>query len=160
MSAYIVYERTINKVVSLIEIEHRSGVRRAQRRRTKGGPSFAFGCIKVTPGRTRNGSGLCEIGRTLYLMNTLAINMRYGERERPPHYPFREPSKTITTDERIAMAKSARCLLYQCSEGDVPKNALFQDLAQLVQDVGADIIEGTPYTDLTDHPSYEAALWG
>lgn len=58
----------------------------------------------------------------------------------------------MTKAERIDCYKAISCLLYQCSEGNVPETSLFGELAKLRNDLAGIIVCGLP--------EYEAAPWG
>ncbi len=73
-----------------------------------------------------------KLGRSLWLLNALALEDRYEQEtandylETIGHYQW-----TPRNDAIPVLLKSARCFLYQCSEGDVPETALYQEITDL-----------------------------
>ena len=91
-----------------------------------------------------------KIGRKLFLMNRRALRARYGKGEhlRLPGFVFEEWADA----KPVEQFTSVRCLLYQCSEGNVPRSRLYSELnhaaGKLAQRIGQDL------------PEYEKAPWG
>src|SRR3990167_7877135 len=64
-------------------------------------------------------------GQQLWQMNCDAVNQRYsGHVPQEPAY-YRYLPKQFS---RVVALKGLQCLIYQCSEGDVPKRALYKEL--------------------------------
>lgn len=76
------------------------------------------------------------------------MDQRYGERNARPLYRFRY----ITGVDPVFAVKQLQCLLYQCSEGDVPDSPLFQAMQKLSGDLCESIVRRLP--------AYERAPWG
>jgi len=119
MSAFIVSERTMQRVVTAM-------------RREEGAWEDA-----------------CQLGRDLYAMNHRAIEARYGE---PQYVPPFEWTVQMLPDEGdrkrwCELLKALDCLLYQCSEGDVPKEALYKQLEACRNKLRAEIVHGLPEYD-------------
>ena len=86
------------------------------------------------------GGDTSQIGRNLYAMNEAAVLARYPGDTRATMpgpidkshlfeaYTYHEPERP-SFDAGI---KAAKCLLYQCSEGDVPSWRLFKALEAVV----------------------------
>jgi hypothetical protein len=66
-----------------------------------------------------------QLGQAIWDMNTDAVNSSYGSPEPYTPYTFREHNASM-----IQAIKSLNCLLYQCSEGDIPDTELFKMLAE------------------------------
>jgi len=105
MSAFMVSDNTINRILSQITVDD------------------AGRCL----GRFAELS-IVELGEKMLKMNEEALFQRYGDKA-----PV-EKIKLKTTDtqcSKIQALKSLRCLLYQCSEGKVPETVLFKSLEKL-----------------------------
>lgn len=92
-----------------------------------------------------------ELGRKLFGMNQRAVQARYGVRsdgyDAVPEYRY----KPIIPN-RYAALKALCALKYQCSEGDVPSEPLFKELAEAVNDLALEIAMSAP--------EYDRAMWG
>lgn len=127
MSAYIINEETMNLIVNHL-CRHTSD-EAAQRK-----------------------------GDALYQLNLDAVQWRYPDDEigqlpgpvgwKPGQWRFR---RTMPPN-KIQTYKSIRCFLYQCSEGDVPGQSLYQEMEELARDLAEEIV--------SDLPQYDAAKWG
>ena len=97
MSAYVVEEETMNRILSGIPKQHLS-------------------VLDSIPGRT-----LTEKGRYLFRMNVDAVCQRYNDS--PSEYAYTAAYEfTRQTGVKLAQwVKSLSCLMYQCAEGDVPE---------------------------------------
>lgn len=88
----------------------------------------------------------------MFVLNKMGVESRYGKGEaktfRPLNFVFEDVAPTRT----VAAYKALGCLLYQCSEGNVPDTKLFKRLEQ-AQDVLAHQI-------IYSLPDYQNAKWG
>lgn len=97
---------------------------------------------------TRPVEQLDDIGRNLWVMNADAVSLRYSERpENLPKFHFRAQRCS-----KIQALKSARCLWYQCSEGNVPDRSLYKELEDVIRRLALEIVE--------ELPEYDRAQWG
>jgi hypothetical protein len=127
MSAFIVDSKTIDRVVSFIIANRQE-----------------FFSVSTRDG----GNAAYRIGRLLLALNTQAVNHRYtSEHWKVPEYEFK---RVAVTD--MQAYKSIGCLLYQCSEGDVPNDPDFIELSKLHDDLAHRIV--------TKLPAYDKAEWG
>jgi hypothetical protein len=132
MSAFIVSTDCMHRVVDAIMEDHR-----------RNSEPFA-GIPKESP------DAADMIGRQLFQLNRRAVLDRYpGDEEYAAvpaysHHPLRA--------SKVARFKAIRCLLYQCSEGDVPESPIFKQL----EDVSWDLA----YTIISELPEWECADWG
>ena len=85
-------------------------------------------------------------GQDLLDMNTNAVNQRYDESNHAELYTF---NKTMVTD--VQAFKSLRCLMYQCSEGDVPNSELYKQMDDIGERMAVNIVYKLP--------SYDKAEW-
>ncbi len=108
MSAYVVENKTINKIITFLNgnQDMRSYLYHSK------------GIDLDTHEKSQN------FGQRLLALNIQAVNERYNESE-SVFQPFEFHYEL--TDE-IGAYKALRCLIYQCSEGDVPKTELYKTL--------------------------------
>src|SRR4051812_1158656 len=78
------------------------------------------------------------LGRDLYALNREAVRQRYGTADPVPEYRFRPPGDV----PKVQLYKSLRCLLYQCSEGDVPETALYRRVEERANGLAREIVGG------------------
>jgi len=92
------------------------------------------------------------LGKKLFEMNADAVAQRY--REKKPDYSSADEYKfTDVSGVSIAQAwQSARCLRYQCSEGNVPKRKLFKQLDEFIDELADKMA--------TERAEAEKAEWG
>ena len=88
------------------------------------------------------------IGRAFLELNQEAVRQRYGAIDAIPRYEFpRGVSCSL-----IQSFKSAQCLRYQCSEGNVPETELYKQLEALIAVMAESIVQ--------ELPEYDQANWG
>ena len=145
MSAYMVEDKTINKIVAGIEycVKHGDGSRF---------PTFqqsyliAFGLTNV------NRESLEKLGHILFDMNIESINQRYGEGEaetfRPLDYQYHVEPPPLA----VHLYKALQCFTYQCYEGDVPETTIYKTLEEFIRDLAQHIVYQLP--------DYNKAPWG
>ena len=148
MSAFVISKATMTRVVrGICESEPRG--------------FMAHDFLRV-PLKSANAPTL--IGRRLFSLNIEAVMQRYPDcAEDPNRMPgdadsatapetFRcEDYRPLTHKERIASLKALQCLIYQCSEGDIPERQEYRELRDMERRVMARIVEALP--------EYEAAPW-
>jgi len=134
MSAYIVENETINRIIAYLSLEYAKG-----------------NYLK----RILDMAGLDlprefeKLGQTMLTLNTMAVNYRYDENREPPVFRL----KRIVPPEPIQALKSLQCFLYQCSEGEQFENSkLFRILEKAMRWIMKEIV--------TSLPAYEKAIWG
>ena len=131
MSAFIVDEKTIGCVVS--HFYHRDS------------RAYVPDAIKQAMGQ---GEGrYIALGQALWDMNTDAVNWRYGEYSDAPVYE----RFSVVLASRCQTLKAIQCLLYQCSEGNVPERPLYQALREAEHELMDAII--------SELPEYQQARW-
>ena len=127
MSAYIVEKQTIDRIVTYLQTPD------VRQHIDYHHPSLA--------GTAR------EQGQRLWGMNVQAVDARYEERNAVTLYRH-----STALCSPVQTLKSIRCLLYQCSEGDVPETELWRALDTLSVDLAIEIVAGLP--------EWDAAQWG
>ena len=133
MSAYVVEDQTINRIVLFI---------RALQFNNQG-PL----CMLKSPFPSIKDNGLKALGQQLFDMNEDAIMSRYGEKTQES-YTFR----SVDYSDPWQVLKSLDCYLYQCSEGDIPETNLFKMLERFRNDLTQALVRSTK--------KYQAACWG
>ena len=135
MSAYLVGSRTINTILA--------GIKHAREGHYMHGPRCAprqYPYLGLTD--------LPKLGFALAWMNQDAVDQRYrGEWEAKP-YIF----QTAIPPHLIKLHKAIRCLLYQCTEGNVDQRELYLELEEFGH--------WTAHAFMTTRPEYEQARWG
>lgn len=127
MSAFIVSDTGMNNVVSAI-LAH--------------GQDFDY----EFHGSAIHPTNMTAIGRALFDLNNESMRQRYGQKEEIDNYEFIrvKPSEFQTL-------MSIRCLLYQCSEGNVCETPMYKELQILAYYVARDIVD--------ELPQYKLANW-
>ena len=86
------------------------------------------------------------LGSSLYALNQAAIDQRYPgqpDMAETPLYCF-PPMHHV---EPVAAYKALRCLIYQCSEGDVYGSPVFKELEEIAAAVAHEIVRKLPAWD-------------
>lgn len=99
------------------------------------------------------------LARDLWRLNVTALQHRYG-------YPAEQFEDAIVaygapapSTDPFQILKSANCLLYQCSEGDVPEMPLFKELLEAADALSARLGHPEGGFQKDGDPRYEAAKW-
>lgn len=144
MSAFIVDDDCINRIVSHLNRNARD-----------------FEWLLSRSGYTLSQSeDLQRLASDLYLMNCDAVDGRYGpgtsaqdDAGRAGEFQFKfSPPIYSMPLPAVVIYKAAKCLRYQCSEGDVPQRPLFKLLDDIIASIADDIV--------TKMPAYDKANWG
>ena len=142
MSAFVVSDITITKILSAIYCDHATH------------PAASDYFLEKHNVKRGSLSEVEALGRKLLGMNQAAVNHRYNDDEAMPHYEFTPiwPCSTNRKALLVGAYKAIRCLIYQCSEGDVPEWDLFKFLEELGTRLAMGIVN--------ELPEYDAADWG
>ena len=137
MSSYVVEDETINRIIAWFD-------------RDRMGSDHITTYILGDHGYTC-AEDLERLAHDLFQLNVDAVNQRYGpgeaEKFRPLDFQY---SSTVTGwgDSRIMNAiralKSLQCLIYQCSEGDVPQSPLYRMLRDTESAIARWIVSTMP----------------
>lgn len=80
-----------------------------------------------------------DMGKELFAMNQRAVQARYGKRDdgydAVPDYRYQSQ-----LPDRVSMFKALECLLYQCSEGDVPEEKLYIRVSEKRDELAREIV--------------------
>lgn len=138
MSAFVVEDKTINTVVSFLN--------------STTDPFSAYP-FKTLGYDSRSIDDLERLARDLYLMNCDAVDARYGKGKfTTSDAELAFTFSFVNNPNPVAVYKHAKCLRYQCSEGDVPERHLFKALEQFIETIATQIIE--------EIPGYKETAWG
>lgn len=135
MSAFIVSDATMNFVVNTIQ--DFDGLR-----------SSCFAPFLI------HGEVDCDkLGNKLFQLNNDAVSQRYDDHDDNVVDLFHHRSILPASGraEKCQRLKAVQCLVYQCSEGDVPETPLFKALDSLSDWLQYDIISSLP--------EYRVAKW-
>ena len=138
MSAFIVEDKTINKIVTFLAID-------------RDGDWLRREIQKKTGFDLETAQGKSDFARALFRMNVAAVSQRYDdgvENFAPMTYQY-QIDITITP---ITVFKALKCLRYQCSEGNVPETELYKLLEYIISALAEKII--------SNNPEYDKAYWG
>lgn len=138
MSAFIVPDKTINEILSYLNANTRGGY-----------ADYAFRQLGYD---LRNSDSLAELGSALYLLNCDAVDDRYGKGTAARDAQATDYRFKFERCSAVQAYKSATCLRYQCSEGDVPKRPLYEALDDTIAGIASAIISALP--------EYDQAGWG
>ena len=134
MSAFLVEDKTINRIVSYIQAE-------AEKSQWVMNKVNKFYLDNMPLGTWDT------LAQALYDMNIEAVNCRYQEEN-----DKRTVKYIPSYSDKYQILKSLKCYLYQCSEGDIDKKPLFIFLDSFVKvHLMSDII--------TNSEAYDMAEW-
>ena len=141
MSAFMVEDKTINRVASNLYSNREGNWTRRQIEK-------AFGIPADGTNRDENAR---QLGQLMFALNVRGVNCRYGEGEADKFRPLTYTYQYETT-RKLQVLKSLRCWLDQCNEGDTDEQTLYK-----IMDEYADSLA---YSIVSDLPAYDQAEWG
>ena len=132
MSSFLVQNKTINNIISYLYLgdNARGDLTHIKRELNKLG--FSYNTEKEQE----------ALGKALYNLNIEALKQRYGnhinaETEGEPYkYEFNAYTSIFQA------LKNAECLVYQCSEGNIPTTKLYKWLKDFINKLRAIIVDG------------------
>jgi hypothetical protein len=136
VSAFLVAEKTINRILSYLDRDLRRSAWLHAKFATDLGVNFA-------------GDWKTALGQNMWDLNQLALGYRYGDSKKELLYQF----SPIPCPE-IQAYKSLQCWLYQCCEGDIPEASKFYTFFDTV------VLQHIANAIITNTPAYEQAEWG
>lgn len=132
MSSFIVEDKTIHRIVSWIANNQHSNW-----------------TSTYIPSEWKKCNNFDKLGKSLIALNYKATNARYAEQLK---VDIKYKWENLYHINDFQALKSAECLRYQCSEGNVPKTKLFKLLERLIEGIKSNIIRKIK--------TYEDAEWG
>lgn len=127
MSAFIVKDRTINQVIAYLkDCEDTEYIRRFL-----AGHGFNLS----------TNEGRLKLAGAMFKLNCQAIEERYGSGEVEKFRPIDFKYEPVLINSAVQAYKSLSCWLYQCSEGDIPRESpLFRIMDQIKSDLARQIV--------------------
>lgn len=132
MSAYMVDDKTINKIISFLQNDSNM--------------KWYMNGLKLDTDEQCE-----ELGKQMFDLNVSGVNSRYGEKQAETFRPLDYQYKYELPDKPIQALKSLQCFLYQCSEGDVVEMQLYKTLTRFERAIMSHIIASLP--------EYDQAKW-
>ena len=142
MSAFVVDDNTINKIMTWFELEsygHRPTYGAVTRRLKDAGYHL-----------DNEGAGI--LAHELFDLNVRAVNVRYGDGEAEKFRPLDYQFKGVLPPTLIQAYKALKCLSYQCCEGDVIETKLYKLMKEIENIMAHAIVSGLE--------AYDKAKWG
>ena len=149
MSAYIVEDETINKIVAflLFKAYHGNGEEWVYRPFLRLGYQLA----SALPDNTLEQEAE-RLAKDLFALNVAGVNARYGKDQAQEFRPLDFKYKSTLPPGQLQAIKSMQCLSYQCCEGDVPEQPLYKALNECIGNCCRDWV--------TSSEAYERCKWG
>ena len=140
MSAFIVKDKTINRVVTWLKSEVATSHYTLDQLARKYDIDFVSDTWDE------------KLANAMFQLNCDGVNARYGEGEAEKFRPLNFTYKPEIYFSRVQVLKSLQCWMYQCSEGDVPKTKLYQFFEEVEHHLALQIVMNLP--------EYDKATWG
>lgn len=127
MSAFVVEDKTINRVVSFLAYDREGGhIRRMIQER--------IGLdIESQVGQE-------TLGKLMFSLNCDAVNQRYGDDQAAEFRPLDYKYTRDFYAARLHAFKALQCWSYQCSEGNIEETPLFQVMDRVRGDMAEMIV--------------------
>lgn len=141
MSVYIVEDSTLHRVLTYLNTDRDA--------------DWSFRRHLGPLGYSRDqADDLHRLCGDLHLLNCDAVDNRYGHGTAAQDTADTAtlPRFRVALCSRLQAYKALKCLLYQCSEGDVPTRPLYQAMRAIGHDLADTIVAGLP--------DYDKAQWG
>jgi hypothetical protein len=135
MSAFIVEDITINRVVS----------------RVAASDSFSNVLGKLCNLGFTGANWQSNLGQALFDLNVRSVEQRYGEGSAKDFRELNYKYHAMDTG-KVQAYKSLVCLLYQSCEGDCDQEPLYKTMEQFSNELAAKIVRQLP--------AYDQAVWG
>jgi len=140
MSAFMVEDQTINRIVTWIKREVQTARYALDRLARKYNVDLTSDTWDET------------LANAMFQLNVDGVHARYGngkaEQFRPLNFTYKPEGDTF----RVQVLKSLQCWMYQCNEGDVPQTKLYRFFEEVENYLALQIV--------MDLPAYDKAKWG
>lgn len=97
-----------------------------------------------------------RLAKDLFVLNIDGVEARYGKGQtqqfRPLNFKFVNKASSASRLSIIQCIKSLHCLMYQCSEGNVPERDLFKAMETVIHNLEGHVVACMP--------EYDKAEWG
>lgn len=134
MSAFVVEDKTINRIVTFLAMDRDVDWMRRDIVRKLG---FSIA----------DQAGKEKLGKLMFELNVNAVNQRYGPDEAASFRLLDYKFRTELYGNSIQVFKSLECWLYQCSEGNVPESELYQFMEHIAGQIAKGIVMNLPAYD-------------
>jgi len=138
MSAYIVEDTTINKVVTWL-------------RREVSTNHFSLEVARKYNIDLTSDQWEEKLAKAMFQLNCHGVIARYGAGEPEKFRPQNFTHKPEPYGSLVQVFKSLQCWMYQCNEGDVPQTKLYQFFEEVERYLAVKIV--------MDLPEYDKAKW-
>ena len=139
MSAFIVEDETINKVIACLNS-------------LENGPDHADWITKALRKIGYLGTLGKTLGEAMFALNVASVEERYGEGSATGFRPLDYTFKDMVSPGTITAYKALQCFLYQSCEGECDRDKLFIALEKVKAELAQYIVNRLP--------QYESAVWG
>ena len=145
MSAFIVDDKTVNRILAQLRCSWESG--------GHGTTPYPPDDMPQPADPRDYADAAREVGQQMRDLNVAAVQARYpGGGDLPgPHPLLPYEYQYVPPAPLVATIKSLRCFLYQCSEGTIPERPLFKKLELWMLELSAFVVGRLP--------EYDAAPW-
>lgn len=147
MSAYIVKDETINKILNYIYWCHDDRIKYSLKKHLKK-CGFDYEKLKNLNTDKEINKYLKEFGQKLLNLNYKSVNACYNRKDKTHIFQF----KNIDGINKIQFLKSLGCFLYQSCEGEQDKTKLYLSLRDLENSICMAIVY--------ESDEFKKAIWG
>ena len=140
MSAFMVEDKTINRIVTWLAREVRTSYSTIDRLARKYR-------IDITSDNWQE-----NLANAMFQLNCEGVNARYGTGQAEEFRPLNFTYKIEMSFSLAQVLKSLQCWHYQCCEGDVPESNLYKFFVEVENHLALKIV--------MDLPEYNKAAWG
>lgn len=138
MSAYIVNDKTINRVVTYLNGDN--DARHTKRE-----------VVSIIADHIANTENMAAaLGQTMFELNVEAIKQRYPDDDPSEFRPLDYQYRLEIGESKIQVLSSLRCWLYQCAEGDVPETKLYRVMEEYSHHLALSIVYSLPEWNATE----------
>lgn len=147
MSAYICSDITFDNVLALIHAANRGP------RNDEPIPDIHYLDLPALTVDPADEQAFRSLAQEIFALNCRGVDARYGQDKWKSFndgdvYQYR-PARPVL--DPVAAYRSFKCLLYQCSEGDVANDPLYKALEALAAELAEQIVRSSP--------EYKALPW-
>ena len=92
-----------------------------------------------------------RLAKDLFVLNVDGVEARYGKGQakefRPLDFKFVDRASSANRLNIYQCIKSLRCLMYQCSEGNVPERDLYRAIEEVISALQGHLVNSLPQYD-------------
>lgn len=140
MSAFVVEDKTINRIVSFFALMDAGG-------------AWYVRQFKEIGYNLEEAKDQRNLAQAMFELNCRAVDQRYAKGlARSEFHPEPFEFRLIFGASPIEIVKALRCWRYQCSEGDIPEHPLYKFMDGIIASMCETIVDKLP--------EYQEAYWG